>query len=713
VPREFRVSFILMQSRWSETEAEEFVREHASGGIPDLALRTYSARLLGAEPSLVLHGGGNTSLKAEFKDSFGQKRPVIYVKASGFDLATIAPAGHTALDLEYLRKLRSLDALVDASMVNEFRTHLIRADAPTPSIETLVHAFLPPRFIDHTHADAILALTNQREGLKVATEALGGEVIVLDYVTPGFELAKAAAAAFEAEPRARGMVWARHGLVTWGDSARESYEATISLITRAEQYISRRSTRAVAVETSTPLETARKHWVIVAPIVRGLLARPTGDADRPHARMILRPLISREVLDFVDSAGGRELALTPPLTSDHLIRTKPWPLWIDSPHFDDAEKLRAQIAQAIRGYVSGYLAYINRHRSRLPAGVEPFDPNPRVLLLPGLGAVSAGKDAVAAGMARDITAHTLAVKAQIAAIGSYRSLDEQEMFDMEYRAMQHAKLARGGEKPLAREVALVTGAAGAIGSAICEELLANGCHVAATDLPGAALDRLVEELRPEFSRRIIGVPLDVTDPSSVAAGFEAVIQEWGGVDLVIANAGIAHVAAIADLDLETFRRLERVNEEGTLLLLAEAARHFRVQGTGGDIILISTKNVAAPSAQFAAYSATKAAAHQLARIASQELAPLGVRVNMVAPDAIFSHGGRKSGLWAEVGPDRMKARGLTGKELEEFYKNRNLLKIQVTARHVARAVIFFATHETPTTGATLPVDGGLPDAAPR
>ena len=284
---------------------------------------------------------------------------------------------------------------------------------------------------------------------------------------------------------------------------------------------------------------------------------------------------------------------------------------------------------------------------------------------------------------------------------------------MEYRSLQHAKLTRGDEKALAREVALVTGAAGAIGSAICEELLSNGCHVAATDLPGAALDSLVEDLSAVYDQRIVGTPLDVTDPQFVAAGFEAVIQEWGGVDLVVINAGIAHISAIADLSLETFRKLERVNQEGTLLMLREAARHFRAQGTGGDIILISTKNVAAPSAHFAAYSATKAAAHQLARIASLELAELGVRVNMIAPDAIFSHGARKSGLWAEVGPDRMKARGMNEEELEEYYKNRNLLKIQITARHVGRAVVFFATRQTPTTGATLPVDGGLPDAAPR
>jgi NAD(P)-dependent dehydrogenase (short-subunit alcohol dehydrogenase family) len=237
--------------------------------------------------------------------------------------------------------------------------------------------------------------------------------------------------------------------------------------------------------------------------------------------------------------------------------------------------------------------------------------------------------------------------------------------------------------------------------------------VAVTDLPGENLDILVNELRAAFGARVLGVPLDVTDQNSVATAFRAVIEAWGGVDLIVANAGIAMVSSLAEMSLDSFRKLERVNVEGTLLVIAEAARHFRVQGTGGDIVVVSTKNVFAPGAKFGAYSSTKAAAHQLARIASLALADIGVRVNMVSPDAVFSHGGRKSGLWAEVGPDRMRARGLDEKGLEEYYRQRNLLKAKVTAEHVAKAVLFFATRQTPTTGATLPVDGGLPDATPR
>jgi NAD(P)-dependent dehydrogenase (short-subunit alcohol dehydrogenase family) len=345
-------------------------------------------------------------------------------------------------------------------------------------------------------------------------------------------------------------------------------------------------------------------------------------------------------------------------------------------------------------------------------GLAEFDPTPRVVLVPGLGAICAGRNAREARIARDITAQTLEVKGRIAAMGTYEGLGERELFHMEYRGVQHAKLGAAAGA-LADRVAIVTGAAGAIGTGVATGLLEAGCHVIVTDLPGAALDSLAAELDAAFPGRAVGVPMDVTDAASVADAFRFAARTWGGVDLAIVNAGIAHVAALTVMDVDTFRKLERVNIEGTLLVMAECGRHFSRQQTGGDIVLVSTKNVFAPGARFGAYSATKAAAHQLARIASLEMADADVRVNMVSPDAVFSHGARRSGLWAEVGPDRMKARGLDEAGLEEYYRSRNLLKARVTARHVANAVLYFATRQSPTTGATIPVDGGLPDATPR
>ncbi|MBI2963644.1 MAG: bifunctional aldolase/short-chain dehydrogenase [Deltaproteobacteria bacterium] len=701
-----------MDTRWSDGDAARAVAAWAPRWGEDLALRTYTSRLLGADDRLVLHGGGNTSVKGTFTNRLGDPVPAIFVKASGHDLAAIEPEGHPGLDLGYLRRLRALSALDDAAMANELRTHLFDARSATPSLETLAHAFVPEKFLDHTHADAILALTNQAGGERVARDALGDDVVVLGYVRPGFQLARAVADAYEAHPGRRGMVWMRHGLMTWGPTARASYETMIEIVTRAEAYLTRRAAGRLAVSARTAVETATARVAAIAPVVRGALAWPTGDPDRRHRRVVVRPLVTPDVLAFVDGAHGRELALTPPLTSDHLIRTKALPLWLDDPRWNDPLRLAAQVREAVGRYDVAYQAYLERHAARIPEGLDRFDALPRVVLAPGLGALCAGGDAGAATIARDVTAHTIAVKTAVAAVGVYEGLPEAELFDMEYHTFQQAKLG-AGEPPLPGHVTLVTGAAGAIGSGIAQALLAEGSHVAVTDLPGVALDGLVAELRAAFGVRVLGVPLDVTDARSVVEAFRTVALEWGGADLVVVNAGLAHVAGLPDLDLEAFRRLERVNVEGALLVMAEAARHFRLQATGGDIVMVSTKNVFAPGAQFGAYSATKAAAHQLARIASLELAEHDVRVNMVAPDAVFSHGGRRSGLWAAIGPERMRARGLDEAGLEEYYRGRNLLKARVTAEHVARAVLFFATRQTPTTGATIPVDGGLPDATPR
>jgi rhamnose utilization protein RhaD (predicted bifunctional aldolase and dehydrogenase)/NAD(P)-dependent dehydrogenase (short-subunit alcohol dehydrogenase family) len=574
-----------------------------------------------------------------------------------------------------------------------------------------MHAWLPAAVVDHTHADAILALSNRPDGEACLREALGDDVLLLPYVKPGFDLARAAADAAEARPDARAMVLLQHGVFTWGRTAREAYERMIAVVDDAERWTERRQTRPLRpAGVATAEGAARERAALLAPRLRGALATASGDADRPWRRLVLRPLLERAVIDFVDAEGARAVALTPPLTPDHLIRTKALPLWLDASTVADDAALRAALA----AYARDYEAYVERHRSLLPPGVRAADPMPRIVLVPGIGAFCAGPDARAADVVRDIARQTLAVKARIAGTGaSYAGLPERDLFEMEYYALEQAKLGKAARPPLGSQVALVTGAAGAIGAGIVRGLLREGAHVVATDLSGERLDALAAELAPEAGPRLAAVPLDVTDPGSVSAAFAETSLAFGGVDLVVANAGAAHVSPLAELSLDAFRRLEQVNVEGTLLLLREAARHFAAQGTGGDVVLVSTKNVFAPGAGFGAYSATKAAAHQLARIASLELAALGVRVNMVAPDAVFGDATRPSGLWQEVGPERMRARGLDAAGLEAYYRERNLLKARITPEHVANAVVFFATRQTPTTGATLPVDGGLPDSTPR
>lgn len=703
-----------MRNRWNEQEAERFVAEHAPRWGDALALRTYATRLLGSEPALVLHGGGNSSVKGTWRTVLGADAPAIFVKASGFDMAAIGPEGHPPLDLEALRRLRTLATLDDDAMINEVRRALFDARSPNPSIETLLHAFLPATFVDHSHADAVLALTNQRGGGELVAEALGPDVVTLDYVEPGFPLALAAAQAFDHEPRARGLVLRHHGLLTWGTTARESYEAHIELVSRAESFAARRTVRTVAVAPSeTAVEAAVERFGELAPVIRGQLASPTGQPDRTWDPVVLEHRVNADLLGWLASETGRRSFVTPALTTDHLIRTKSVPAWVDRPNLSDPDMFREQLRRSLFEFTQAYQAYLDRNRGSLASGVSPFDPFPRVLLVPGLGVVTSGSDSTAARVAADIAGQTLQVKVAIARMGGeYEGLPESHLFPMEYRALQHAKL-RGAEGPMRGRIALITGAAGAIGAGVAQGLLEQGCHVALTDLAGPRLEELGCELGAQFPDRVLSVPLDVTDAASANAAFAETSRRWGGIDLVVINAGLAHVQPLTAMDLEKFRLLERVNIEGTLILIAESGRHFARQQTGGDIVLVSTKNVFAPGAQFGAYSSTKAASHQLARIASLELAEHDVRVNMVSPDAVFSHGAWKSGLWAEVGPGRMKARGLDEAGLEEYYRSRNLLKARVTARHVANAVLYFATRQSPTTGATIPVDGGLPDATPR
>ena len=740
-----------MKSRWSEPEASSCAGMFGSAWGEDLALRVYSSRLLGADPSLVLPGGGNTSLKSAISDVTGERRPALCVKGSGIDLGTIDPSGFCILDLERLRRLGALAAIEDGVMYAEFDSCALLRPAPSPSLETLVHALLEPRYIDHTHPDAILALGNQEGGEARLREALGDRVAILAYVHPGLPLAVASARAFASAAGADGMVWRHHGLVSWGETARESYERTIALVDRAESYLARKTvwfgaagqpasgTGVAAAATDSPRASDAREGVHdatggiaqpdvalpgrkgevarrlerVAPVLRGALAGATGDPDRPWRRVVLSPLTDEVTRALLEAPGARETLGTPPLTADHLIHTRAFPLFVDAPAWDDEDRLADQVRGSVERYAGEYRAYLERHAGSHFPGASPADTLPRVVLLPGLGLIAAGHGLAASRLAREIAGRTVRVKAAIGAMGVYRGLGEADLFAMEFRAPQQAKLERRRGGALAGCVALVTGAAGAIGAGLCGALLEEGALVAAADLPGERLDRLAGELSAAHEGRARAVPFDVADPAAVRAAFGEVVREWGGLDMLVINAGVAHVSPIAAMDLEEFRRLERVNVEGTLLTLREAAGLFARQGTGGDVVLVSSKNVFAPGAGFGAYSATKAAAHQLARIASLEMAPLGVRVNMVAPDAVFGEGERRSGLWREVGPERMRARGLDERGLEEYYRQRNLLKARITADHVAKAVLFFLTRQAPITGATLPVDGGLPEATPR
>ncbi len=696
-----------MESRWSDGEARTF-RERFSQVTEELALRVYTSRLIGSESELVLHGGGNTSVKSRARDLYGDEVDVLCVKGSGWDLADIEPPGLPAVRLEPLRKLRTLDALDDESMVAEVRRALLDAAAPNPSVETLLHAFLPHRFIDHSHADAILALTNQPDGKARVASVLGDRVAWVPYIMPGFDLAKLAADVLDKNPDVDGLVLEKHGLFTFGDDARTSYERHIEIVAHAKRAIQDQIGDQRPLD-ARPVVAAREVYE-VAHLVRGALAEETGDPDQPYRRWILEHRSSDEIMHLAASKLGSYLATAPPITPDHVIRTKGPYLLVQRPPYGDLAALAEQLRSEVAGYRDAYRVYFRRNVESKGIERVPLDPTPRIVILPGLGLFAAGDSRKAARIAADIAEHTITTKIWAASIGHYEGLDDGDLFDMEYWSLEQAKLGTAARPPLAGQVALVTGGGGAIGEGVARRLLAAGAHVVLVDIDAARLGSVAERLGVSACETL---ECDVRDEGDLRDAFRRATELFGGVDLVVPNAGVAKTGALDQLELEDFDQAVAVNMRGTFLTVREALELMKLQGTGGNIVLVSTKNVFAPGAQFGAYSASKAGAHQIGRIAALEGAEAGVRVNMVNADAVFGTPENPSGLWQEVGPARAEARGLDPEDLPEYYRSRNLLKLRVTADHVGNAVVFFASQATPTTGATLPVDGGLPDASPR
>ncbi len=699
-----------MRSRWSDDEAREFCTRFEQWG-EDLALRVYTSRLIGSVPSLVMHGGGNTSVKSTARNLFGEEVEAIYVKGSGWNLDTIEPPGLPGIDLAYLRRLREIERLSDEEMVNQVRTHLFDAASPNPSVETLLHAFLPHKFVDHSHADVILLLTNQESGEANVREALGDSIAVVPYVMPGFDLSRVAAEVFDQQPDCEGMVLLQHGLFTFGPTARESYEKHIELVTRAETWFERRTGSTASFGSSPPAGDRERRELAastVAPVLRGLLSR----AEEKPRRWVLDFRCTQEIADAVDDEVLFGVLDSGPLTPDHVIRTKEKPWMVPAFDAGDPAGWRRAAEEGLDEYRRAYVAYFEEHCG--DRNLERLDSLPRLIAVRGLGIFAVGANAGAASIAGDLVEHTVEVKCRAQALGPYCALGQQDLFDVEYWSLEQAKLGRARAPRLQGSVALVTGAGGAIGSAVVRALALDGAAVVATDVDPESLAATVARANSAGGARCVGVPMDVTDEASVAAGFRAAAVHFGGLDLVVLNAGIARSCPIDELSLADWNRVLDVNLNGYFVTLREAVRLFKSQGTGGNVVVNASKNVFAPGAEFAAYSVSKAGGHQLGRLAAIELAPYGIRVNMINPDAIFSDRGEvASGLWKDVGTERARSRGLDLEGLEEYYRNRNLLKVKISAEDVARAVLFFAREETPTTGATLPVDGGLPAAMPR
>ncbi len=669
-----------MQSRWSSEDA---------AGLDPLALRVYTSRLLGAEPSLVLSGGGNTSVKHEGADPRGGLRRTLTIKGSGTDLASIGPEGFAPLALDDLIALRERMTLDDETMVELVTLALLDTGAPRPSIETLLHAFIPLDWIDHSHADAILTLTNQPEGAARVRDALGGVAGLVPYIKPGFDLSKAAADVYDADPTVTGLVLDKHGLVTFGETGEESYERHIELVSRAEAQVAR-TWFGPRRPTAEPKFAASR----LALTLRGLLSR------RRH--MIVRSDTDPRVRSFADRHDVRRISQQGPATPDHVLRTKRLPLVLPSSDPADAP-------QAVAGYEAAYDAYVSEHAD--PNDGFRHDPAPRVVLAPGVGMFTTGRSASDADTVARIYRHTMDVIEGAESMSSYAALPARDLFDIEYWPLELYKLKLAPpDRELAGRVALVTGAASGIGRAAAQRLASAGAHVFVADIDSHGAAVAATAIR-DGGDAADCLTLDVTDADAVASAMRSVLLAVGGIDVVVSNAGIADAASIDTLELAAWQRSLDVNATGHFLVTRAAVRAMRAQGIGGSVILVCTKNVFDPGRDFGAYSAAKAAQLQLGRILAIENGEHGIRVNMVNPDAVFAD----SRLWsADLRAGRAAAHGIDVSELEGFYRRRNLLQTPIRPEDVAETVLFLAgDRAAKTTGAVLPVDGGVRGAFPR
>ncbi|MGH7539549.1 MAG: bifunctional aldolase/short-chain dehydrogenase [Gemmatimonadota bacterium] len=684
-----------MRSRWSDDEARRAVERYAADGVEeDLALRVYTTRLLGSDPRLVLHGGGNTSVKSRAIDVLGRAVDVLLVKGSGWDMGSIEPPGLPAVELDPLLELDELDELGDEEMVNELRRNLLDSTAPNPSVETLLHAWVPHVFIDHTHANAVLALTDQPRGEEICRELYGERTAIVPYIMPGFALAKAAKEAAEAEPDAEGMILLKHGIFTFGATAREAYERMIELVALAEKRVeSGRRTAIAAGRVPAPLARPEA----VAPILRGALAVETDPDARTFRRFVLRFRTSPEILAYVSGERVERYSQRGTVTPDHAIRTKPWPLIVAAPRADDLEAWAVDVRDAVARYGAAYGDYFERHNARHGGTKTPLDPSPRVVLVPGVGLFAAGVDAMAAGVAADLAQTTVEVVTAAEAMDRFESISEADLFDIEYWSLEQAKLGKAKEKPLARHVAVITGGAGAIGQATAAAFRAEGCEVALLDLAGERLRRAAAEVGG------LAVECDVTEDRAVRAAFEAVVRAYGGLDILVSNAGAAWQGRLADLSDEVLRESFELNFFAHQRVAKEALRVLRAQGTGGCLLFNVSKQAVNPGPAFGPYGLPKAATLALVRQYAVEHGCDGIRSNGVNADRI-----RSGILTEEMVAMRAAARGVS----EAEYLRGNLLGREVRAEDVGGAFVALARARA-TTGAILTVDGGNIAAALR
>jgi rhamnulose-1-phosphate aldolase/alcohol dehydrogenase len=674
--------------------------------LDELALLAHRSNLLGRDRSVANWGGGNTSMKTLEHDFRGRATRVLWVKGSGSDLATITRKGFTALRLDDTLPLIERATMSDDEMVNYLAHCAFTPGHPRASIETLMHAFIPAAHVDHTHADAVIAFCCAVNSESQTRQVFGDDVIWLPYIRPGFPLAKLIAQAVAQRPAARAVFMAKHGLVTWGKSARESYHNTLEIIQRAEDYIAQRAQNKPALGgaqfDALPESERRAIFTRLAPIARGAVSQ------RRHT--ILHFDDSATTLAFINSVEAKSLALSGAACPDHLVHTKPTPLWIDWTTPDDLEtNLRAQID----AYADAYKNYFDAEHARAGDQIECDDPFPRIILIPRVGLIATGKDAATAQISAEIYHRAIAVMRGAYALGGFIPLTPSEDYGVEYWPLERYKLTLAPPpRELAGKIAFVTGGASGIGRAIALRLANEGAHVVIADLNREGADAVAKSIEEKFGAgRAIVAPCDVTCEDQVVAAFAQTLARYGGLDILVSNAGLASAHPIDQTSLAEWNHIHAVLATGYFLTAREAFKTLKAQGRGGQIIFIASKNAIAPGSGAAAYSAAKASELHLARCLAEEGGTAGIRVNSVCPDAVLEG----SSIWnSEWRAQRAREYGIAPEQLEEFYRKRNTLKVNVYAEDVAEAVLFLVSaRSAKTTGAVINVDGGVPGAYVR
>jgi rhamnose utilization protein RhaD (predicted bifunctional aldolase and dehydrogenase)/NAD(P)-dependent dehydrogenase (short-subunit alcohol dehydrogenase family) len=659
----------LMQSRWNDADA-------ARCASP-LELRVYTSRLLGLEPSLVLHGGGNTSVKAQAANLFGETEALLYIKGSGWDLATIEAPGFAPVRLEPLRRLADLPSLSDGEMVRAQRAAMTDPGAPTPSVEAILHAIIPFAFVDHTHADAVVTVSNTRGGEQRIREIYGDSVLVVPYVMPGFVLARRVRELTRSLDwkQLEGIVLLNHGIFSFADDARASYEKMIELVTRAEDFLARTAGSTDFTDCPEAGVAAEQADLRELAALRQAVGRVRG------APLVARLERSVRAVAFSGRPDVAEIAGRGPLTPDHVIRTKPVPLVASG---------RGDWESEVAGYAARYGDYFRRHAT---GGLQGLDPAPRWVIWKGKGFVSFGSSARDAEIVGDLARHTARAIGWAEQLGGWEALPEADLFAVEYWELEQAKLRQGGPRPpLAGKVALVTGAASGIGRAAAEALHAQGAAVLATDIN--------PEIEGLFTKSgSAGCIADATDREAVEQSVAECVRRFGGIDIVVSNAGLFSPSQrIGEIEPKVWEQSLALNLSSHLHLLQAAVPYLRL-GFDPCVVIIGSKNVPAPGPGAAAYSAAKAGLTQLGRVAALELGKDGIRVNTLHPHLVVD-----TAAWT---PEVLAARAEQYRLTVEEYQRNNLLGVEITTRDVANAVLALVGPAfAKTTGAQIPIDGG-------